>query len=183
MLFASGRQLLAAETPHVMFCFVKVLPHLTTIVQPDVSDFGQTNGCLQQIAANRLSTPQDVIAILLQGLVRPVLARFFSHGTMLASPLRLAGAGAKRGQRVDGVRAREQTSGGQPERRRTNSQGRTQSRNRCSRRWFAPGSRGGHTRDVDECRIRLPKGPMEGRAESLHRRRRRYRRSVTRGER
>jgi hypothetical protein len=28
------------------------------------------NGCLQQIAANRLSTPQDVIAILLQGFVR-----------------------------------------------------------------------------------------------------------------
>jgi hypothetical protein len=29
------------------------------------------NGCLQQIAANRFSTPQDVIAILLQGFVRP----------------------------------------------------------------------------------------------------------------
>jgi hypothetical protein len=28
------------------------------------------NGCLQQIAANRLSTPQDVIAILLQGFVQ-----------------------------------------------------------------------------------------------------------------
>jgi hypothetical protein len=28
------------------------------------------NGCLQQIAANRFSTPQDVIAILLQGFVR-----------------------------------------------------------------------------------------------------------------
>jgi hypothetical protein len=27
------------------------------------------NGCLQQIAANRFSTPQDVIAILLQGFV------------------------------------------------------------------------------------------------------------------
>jgi hypothetical protein len=29
------------------------------------------NGCLQQIAANRFSTPQDFIAILLQGFVRP----------------------------------------------------------------------------------------------------------------
>jgi hypothetical protein len=29
------------------------------------------NGCLQQIAANRFSIPQDVIAILLQGFVRP----------------------------------------------------------------------------------------------------------------
>jgi hypothetical protein len=28
------------------------------------------NGCLQQIAANRLTIPQDVIAILLQGFVR-----------------------------------------------------------------------------------------------------------------
>jgi hypothetical protein len=28
------------------------------------------NGCLQQIAANRFSIPQDVIAILLQGFVR-----------------------------------------------------------------------------------------------------------------
>jgi hypothetical protein len=27
------------------------------------------NGCLQQIAANRFSIPQDVIAILLQGFV------------------------------------------------------------------------------------------------------------------
>jgi hypothetical protein len=33
------------------------------------------NGCLQQIAANRFSTPQDVIAILLQGFVRPVFGR------------------------------------------------------------------------------------------------------------
>jgi hypothetical protein len=31
------------------------------------------NGCLQQIAANRLTIPQDVIAILLQGFVRHVL--------------------------------------------------------------------------------------------------------------
>ena len=31
------------------------------------------NGSLQQIAANRFSTPQDVIAILLQGFVLPVL--------------------------------------------------------------------------------------------------------------
>ena len=53
-----------------MFCVVKVLPHLTTIVQPDVSDFGQTNGRDQQIAANGLSTPQEVIAILLHRLVR-----------------------------------------------------------------------------------------------------------------
>jgi hypothetical protein len=29
------------------------------------------NGCLQQIAANGFSIPQDVIAILLQGFVRP----------------------------------------------------------------------------------------------------------------
>jgi hypothetical protein len=28
------------------------------------------NGCLQQIAANRFSIPQDFIAILLQGFVR-----------------------------------------------------------------------------------------------------------------
>jgi hypothetical protein len=31
------------------------------------------NGCLQQIAANRFSIPQDVIAILLQGFVSPLL--------------------------------------------------------------------------------------------------------------
>jgi len=31
---------------------------------------GSHNGCPQQIAANRFSTPQDVIAILLQGFVR-----------------------------------------------------------------------------------------------------------------
>jgi hypothetical protein len=30
------------------------------------------NGCLQQIAANRFSIPQDVIAILLQGFVLPI---------------------------------------------------------------------------------------------------------------
>jgi len=30
-----------------------------------------SNGCLQQIAANRFSIPQDVIAILLQGFVSP----------------------------------------------------------------------------------------------------------------
>jgi hypothetical protein len=36
------------------------------------------NGCLQQIAANRFSTPQDVIAILLQGFVRSSLFRFFT---------------------------------------------------------------------------------------------------------
>jgi hypothetical protein len=34
------------------------------------------NGCLQQIAANRFSTPQDVIAILLQGFVRASLFAF-----------------------------------------------------------------------------------------------------------
>jgi hypothetical protein len=34
------------------------------------------NGCLQQIAANRFSTPQDVIAILLQGFVRPDLVHY-----------------------------------------------------------------------------------------------------------
>jgi hypothetical protein len=32
------------------------------------------NGCLQQIAANRFSTPQDIIAILLQGFVRSSLS-------------------------------------------------------------------------------------------------------------
>ncbi len=32
--------------------------------------FPWQNGCLQQIAANRFSIPQDVIAILLQGFVR-----------------------------------------------------------------------------------------------------------------
>ena len=31
------------------------------------------NGRLQQIAANRFSTPQEVIAILLQGFVRPIV--------------------------------------------------------------------------------------------------------------
>ncbi len=36
-----------------------------------------TNGCLQQIAANRFSTPQDVIAILLQGFVIRVFS--FDH--------------------------------------------------------------------------------------------------------
>jgi hypothetical protein len=35
--------------------------------------FPWQNGCLQQIAANRFSTPQDVIAILLQGFVRRAL--------------------------------------------------------------------------------------------------------------
>jgi hypothetical protein len=34
------------------------------------------NGCLQQIAANRFSIPQDVIAILLQGFVRASLFAF-----------------------------------------------------------------------------------------------------------
>jgi hypothetical protein len=33
--------------------------------------FPSPNGCLQQIAANRFSIPQDGIAILLQGFVRP----------------------------------------------------------------------------------------------------------------
>ena len=41
------------------------------------------NGCLQQIAANRLTIPQDVIAILLQGFVRHVLV--FDHWWMTAS--------------------------------------------------------------------------------------------------
>ena len=41
------------------------------------------NGCLQQIAANRFSTPQDVIAILLQGFVRHVLVS--DHWWMTAS--------------------------------------------------------------------------------------------------
>jgi hypothetical protein len=34
-----------------------------------VEDERRRNGCLQQIAANRFSMPQDVIAILLQGFV------------------------------------------------------------------------------------------------------------------
>jgi hypothetical protein len=37
------------------------------------------NGCLQQIAANRFSTPQDVIAILLQGFVSPPVHGFEAH--------------------------------------------------------------------------------------------------------
>jgi hypothetical protein len=37
------------------------------------------NGCLQQIAANRFSIPQDVIAILLQGFVRRALSWMISH--------------------------------------------------------------------------------------------------------
>jgi hypothetical protein len=40
--------------------------------------FLSPNGCLQQIAANRFSTPQDVIAILLQGFVRHALFPFIS---------------------------------------------------------------------------------------------------------
>jgi hypothetical protein len=35
-----------------------------------------TNGRLQQIAAKRFSTPQDVIAVLLQGFVRHALVGF-----------------------------------------------------------------------------------------------------------
>jgi hypothetical protein len=35
--------------------------------------FSLQNGRLQQIAANRFSTPQDFIAILLQGFVLPFL--------------------------------------------------------------------------------------------------------------
>jgi hypothetical protein len=34
------------------------------------------NGCLQQIAANRFSIPQDVAAILLQGFVLSILVGF-----------------------------------------------------------------------------------------------------------
>jgi hypothetical protein len=41
------------------------------------------NGCLQQIAAKRFSTPLDVIAILLQGFVRHVLIS--DHWWMTAS--------------------------------------------------------------------------------------------------
>ena len=37
--------------------------------------FPWQNGCLQQIAANRFSIPQDVIAILLQGFVSPLTLR------------------------------------------------------------------------------------------------------------
>ena len=35
----------------------------------DIAVFRPTNGCLQQIAANRLTIPQDVAAILLEGFV------------------------------------------------------------------------------------------------------------------
>jgi hypothetical protein len=41
------------------------------------------NGCLQQIAANRFSIPQDVIAILLQGFVRHVLYFLAGHVTSI----------------------------------------------------------------------------------------------------
>jgi hypothetical protein len=37
------------------------------------------NGRLQQIAANRFSTPQDLIAILLQGFVLPFLPLIKQH--------------------------------------------------------------------------------------------------------
>jgi hypothetical protein len=45
------------------------------VLADDFSDFlahhaSEANGCLQQIAANRFSIPQDVIAILLEGFVR-----------------------------------------------------------------------------------------------------------------
>jgi hypothetical protein len=46
------------------------------------------NGCLQQIAANRFSTPQDVIAILLQGFVRH--AWLFMNVCPVAHPLKPA---------------------------------------------------------------------------------------------
>jgi hypothetical protein len=50
---------------------------------------GATNGCLQQIAANRFSIPQDVIAILLQGFVLPACFHRFitSSGDSLPLPL------------------------------------------------------------------------------------------------
>jgi hypothetical protein len=41
------------------------------------------NGCLQQIAANRLTIPQDVAAILLQGFV---LAAWFLDSTQKGRP-------------------------------------------------------------------------------------------------
>ncbi len=43
------------------------------------------NGCLQQIAANRLSIPQDVIAILLQGFVRLPAGYSIGHGAVLVT--------------------------------------------------------------------------------------------------
>jgi hypothetical protein len=43
------------------------------------------NGCLQQIAANRFSMPQDVIAILLQGFVLPSWATGLPHFRHLGS--------------------------------------------------------------------------------------------------
>jgi hypothetical protein len=42
--------------------------HVTTALALALG-FLLPNGCLQQIAANRFSIPQDVIAILLQGFV------------------------------------------------------------------------------------------------------------------
>jgi hypothetical protein len=48
-------------------------------------ELSKKNGCLQQIAANRFSTPQDVIAILLQGFVLPLMQ---SCGHEAAHPLR-----------------------------------------------------------------------------------------------
>jgi hypothetical protein len=50
--------------------------------------FLSPNGCLQQIAANRFSTPQDVIAILLQGFVRH--AWLFMNVCPVAHPLKPA---------------------------------------------------------------------------------------------
>ena len=41
-------------------------------IDGDILPLQCENGRLQQIAANRLTTPQDVIAILLQGFVRPL---------------------------------------------------------------------------------------------------------------
>jgi hypothetical protein len=58
-----------------MFCFVKVLPHLTTIVQPDVSDFGQTNDKDQRLATRGLSMQPDSITSPLHRLVLRLLKR------------------------------------------------------------------------------------------------------------
>jgi hypothetical protein len=45
--------------------------HSVNAISPIVRIAYSQNGCLQQIAANRFSIPQDVIAILLQGFVLP----------------------------------------------------------------------------------------------------------------
>ena len=70
---------MAADTPRVMFCVVKVLPHLTTIVQPDVSDFGQTNGEADQRRTIGSAVPLDHVRRLIQRLVPGHVVAWSSH--------------------------------------------------------------------------------------------------------